>query len=202
MDPTFSVRLVTPPAEEPLSLAEAKQHLRVEHSADDSYLAGLIAAAREATEREARQRWVSQTIEIAFSHWPDCGVIELPVSPVAAVTGIEYTDVAGDDQSLGSSAWQTWLAHLPPLVAPAAGTSWPTIRCGALAPIRITVTAGFSGAAEVPPLAKQAIRLALGFWYDGNRGDREEPAQAVAGRLGLPAASVNLLALLGRRTYL
>lgn len=200
---TTSVVTTAPPAEEPVSVAAAKAHLRVEHAVDDAFIADLIAAARDATEREARQRWVTQAVEVTLSGWPAGGSpIELPVSPVTAVTAITYTDAAGVDRTLDAGGWQTWAAHRPPLVAPAAGTGWPAVRGGTLAPVRLSVTAGYGGAADVPPVAKQAILLALGYWYDGNRGDRDEPAQAVSARLGLPSAAVNLLALLGQRTYL
>ncbi|HWA20765.1 MAG TPA: head-tail connector protein, partial [Caulobacterales bacterium] len=44
----MSITIVTPPASEPLSLAEAKLFLRVEHDAEDDLIAALIGAAREA----------------------------------------------------------------------------------------------------------------------------------------------------------
>jgi uncharacterized phiE125 gp8 family phage protein len=45
------VRLVTGPAEEPVTLTQAKSHLRLDTSLDDAYVASLIVAARQYIER-------------------------------------------------------------------------------------------------------------------------------------------------------
>jgi uncharacterized phiE125 gp8 family phage protein len=49
-------RRISPPGTEPVLLAEAKSHLRLDDSLDDSDVNRLIAAAREYVEREGLAR--------------------------------------------------------------------------------------------------------------------------------------------------
>ena len=53
------LQLVTPPAEEPVSLAEARLHLRVDFTDDDALITSLIAAARQAAETLTGRQFVT-----------------------------------------------------------------------------------------------------------------------------------------------
>jgi uncharacterized phiE125 gp8 family phage protein len=62
--------LVTPPAEEPVSLAEAKSHLRVDFADDDALIAGIIVAARQRAETVCRRALVSQQWRLVVDRFP------------------------------------------------------------------------------------------------------------------------------------
>jgi hypothetical protein len=61
------VRLVTPPVEEPVTLEQAKSHLRLDTSLDDDYLQSLlIPAARQYLERVCWRAFLLQTWELTL----------------------------------------------------------------------------------------------------------------------------------------
>lgn len=60
------VRLLTPPVVEPVTVAEAKTHLRLEETADDAYVNGLITTARQWAEKVCWRGFVSQVYELVL----------------------------------------------------------------------------------------------------------------------------------------
>ena len=54
------------PGAEPVTLAEAKDHLRLQHASEDELLAGLIRAAREDVERATGMALIDQTWRLAL----------------------------------------------------------------------------------------------------------------------------------------
>ena len=66
----MELKIITPPAAEPLSTAEVKLHLRVDHNTDDTLITALIATAREWVESYTGKSLVEQTRQITLSSWP------------------------------------------------------------------------------------------------------------------------------------
>lgn len=64
------IKLSTPPAEEPVSLAEAKLHLRIDTTEDDALITGLIAAARVDAENACRRAFVTQKFDLFMDEFP------------------------------------------------------------------------------------------------------------------------------------
>lgn len=99
--PVTSKVLVTGPAREPISLAEAKLHLRVDGSFDDILIASLITTAREWIEQATNRRFVQQTWDFFWGQFPgvppyrDADEIIFPLSPVTAVTQFAFTQSDG-----------------------------------------------------------------------------------------------------------
>lgn len=76
--------LLTPPAAEPLSLAQAKAFLRVEHDDDDELIAALIAGSRLHIEAQTRRALMTQSWRLVRDAWPQDGLVEvLPVLSAA-----------------------------------------------------------------------------------------------------------------------
>jgi uncharacterized phiE125 gp8 family phage protein len=77
--------LLIAPAVEPISLAEAKAFLRVEHDDDDDVIAALIAGARLYVEGQTRRALITQSWRLVRDAWPQCGRIEVRPAPLQAL---------------------------------------------------------------------------------------------------------------------
>jgi len=204
----WSLAVTVQPAEEPVTLAEAKVHCKVDHAAEDGLLARLIKAARELSEAETGQRWVTQTVTYAAADFPRAcrhavvggrvvpGVMCLPVEPVQSISAVRYWSDAGVLTSLVvNTDWLAWVGHSPPLLYPAPGKFWPHTQLGRLAAVEVDAVVGYGAAAAVPAKAQQAILLAVGDWYE-HRGDGFDPADR-----GLPMGAIRLLRHLATGSY-
>ena len=81
----YGVTVVTAPTVEPISLAEAKQHLRFESTVEDALISALIVAARKHCETATRRAFVTQTLRLTrdtFPTWKECYQFRLPQPPL------------------------------------------------------------------------------------------------------------------------
>lgn len=162
------VTLITGPAEEPVTVAEAKAHLRVDLPDDDALIEGLIIAARQWVEQYARRALVTQTWELRADGWP-ASQFYLPWSPLAGVTSITGTDDDGNETVVSSGNYMVDTASEPGRVTLKSSVAWPgtTVRPAGFA---VRYVAGYGGVGNVPRVFKQAILLITGHLYE----NREE----------------------------
>lgn len=160
------LKLVTAPAFEPITTAEAKTHLRIDGSDEDTLIDGYIMAARQLCEMEARRAFVTQTFDLFLEQWPASDEIKLPRPPLQSVTSITYTDSNGNAQTMASADYLADTASEPGRVVLSYGGTWPsaTLRPGPAIAVRFV--AGYGLAAAVPAMYKQAIKLLVGHWYE------------------------------------
>lgn len=149
--------VLTPPTAEPVSLAEAKAHLRVTFDEEDALIARLIAAARERVETELGLCLVETRLREQRPAWPiDAdGAVRLGRGPLIAVDAVEWTVVGG---MFAPFAFSADLGSRPARVTVAA-SPWAALR--SVGALRIDYRAGFGPtAASVPETLRQAV-LAL-----------------------------------------
>lgn len=161
----MGLKLITPAAEEPVSLDEAKHHLRVDHSDDDDLIALYIAASRQ--DIDGRDGWlgralVSQTWELSLDRFPRAE-IQLPFAPLQSVVSIKYYAPNGIEQTVSVGDYEVDAASEPGWVIP--GTSgWPS-TLDAINAVRVRFIAGYGDAADVPAPIKAAVLLRVGDLY-------------------------------------
>ena len=179
---------VTDATVEPVTLAEAKHHLRVEHTVDDALIASLITAARQHVEDYCEASFAAEeTWQVTVDGAPP-DVIALTRGPVQDVVTVHLVDqglveVDVDDArlDLGSQPAR--------LYAPAAG--WPAPATGA-SWVRTRVIYA-AGAATLPGAVRQAMLLLVGQWYDAR-------AAVVIGAMSTPLAFAVEALLASHRT--
>lgn len=159
----MGIRLITPPADEPISLIDGKVHCRVDGTDDDVLITSLIAAARRMAEQTTGRALVTQQWEVTLDAFPS-GIIALPLPPLVSVQSIKYVDAAGALQTLASGAYTVHTSGIVGRVAAAYDTTWPDTRAQPDA-VTIAFTAGYGVATSVPQEIRQWMLLQIAHWY-------------------------------------
>jgi uncharacterized phiE125 gp8 family phage protein len=167
---------------EPVSLTQAKTHLRldVDDTGEDSYLTGLITAARRACELRIHRSIVGAQLVLELDAFPstlnpatmpievqpaNALALALPGGSLASVDSVTYRDGQSDTQTLDPAAYITDFVSQPGRIAPVA--DWPATAAD-LAEIRITYTVSPLSPDDLA-VAVQAMLLLIEGWYS-NRG--------------------------------
>ena len=187
-----TVKVTVPPAAEPVSLADAKAHLRVDHDADDTRITALITAARRAAEMYLSRALITQTLRWTVTPMDVLRPrgpfrlqhpLTLPRSPAQSISSVVITDETGAATTLTAPAYVADLAQEPGRIAfdlSAVLTGGQTLRSANLQNVQVTFVAGYGAdGASVPQTITQAILLTVAMLYENRGDDGGELPQAV-----------------------
>jgi uncharacterized phiE125 gp8 family phage protein len=165
--------LVSPPALQPVSVAEAKAHLRVEVDQDNALIESLIQGATEYAQNLTHRAFISQTWDDKRDAFP-CGRIVLPYPPVSSITSVTYTATDGTSTTWSSALYTTSLPtgpHAAPAeIEPIYGGIYPQTR-SVINAVTVRCVCGYGASGGyVPEAIRAAIKLLVAHWYD-----RREP---------------------------
>lgn len=165
--PFRSLVRITSPAVEPVSLAFAKQHCRVDTDADDIYIQSLISVARQYVEDVLDITICSTVWEVKYDLFPVWAIV-LPRLPMLdrAVT-VTYRSGDGTYSQLSSATdFQVDASVLPGRIYPQWARSWPATR-GDENSVTVRYSAGYGDDGQsAPPIVKHLILLLTAHWYD------------------------------------
>lgn len=167
--PDWTIERKTSPASYPVSLQEAKDHLRVGGTAQDAMIQRHIIAATEQLEMDTERAWIAQTFEQRMLRFPEHrGSILINLRPVYSVESVKYRhEVNGSvvEETLASDQYDFDLGRRRIFLADEV-SEWPeTVESNRA--VTVAFTAGSPSADCVPQLAKQAILLEVGrLYYD------------------------------------
>ena len=162
----------TAPTAEPITLTDAKEQLRIDHTDHDFMITGLIKAAREQIEAMCGRAIVQQTRIAYFDRWPD-KVFNLLYPEIRSITYIKYTDADGDEETYGSDNYALDPGSEPGRIVLGYNKTWPSATLNNEDyPIEIKYISGYApdGAdltANVPERIKLVMKMLIESMYGG-----------------------------------
>lgn len=177
----MSYRVITAPQVEPVTLEEARAHLRVVDTSEDMLIQGLIVAAREYAQTQTRRALITQTLRLTLDSFPGPSLMGVPYGrayslprhaialeygPVQEVVSIQYTDMGGVTQTMPATDYVAVLDSEPVRITPVFGKIWP-INLPQIGSVRVTFRAGYGDSeVEVPAGIRQWMLLRIGTLYE------------------------------------
>lgn len=160
----MALKRIAAPDREPVTLTEAKRHLRVDGNEEDGDIESLIITAREYCEGYQNRAYVSQTWEYILDQYPDYK-FEIPKPPLQSVISIKYTDTESVERTVPASDYIVDTDSFKGRVVLGFGKQWPTVILQPINGFRVRFVCGYGAPADVPMKVKQAMKLLIGYWY-------------------------------------
>ncbi|WAH38615.1 head-tail connector protein [Alicyclobacillus dauci] len=188
------LNVVEEPAQEPLTVTDAKLYLRVDDDTEDDMISAFITAAREWCEAYQNRAYITQTLELVIDHFPHHisepflfydlpflfsgerelyrhrhrhhNEIRLPMPPIQSVTSVAYTDETGAKTTVDPSTYIVDADSEPGRIVPASGQKWPLVRLQPINGVRVQYVAGYGTADKVPKSVLQAMKMLIDHWYN------------------------------------
>jgi uncharacterized phiE125 gp8 family phage protein len=176
----------------PITVEEAKEHLRVTDTNSDSYIQDLIAMVTEYVEGVTGRTLITTQYTWKLDTFPCDQYLYVPKPPLQAVSSITYIDTDESTQTWGSTYYTVDSHSIPARLTPAYQETWP-ITLNVPNAVTITYTAGHSShLGGVPGGIKHAIKFLVAHYWS----NRQEAvtAAALVTSVNTPKASDWLLA--------
>lgn len=170
------LQLVTPPALEPVTLSEARLHLRVDTADDDPLIGALISAARLHAEMLTARQFLPARWRLVLDRFTP--MVLLNRSPVVSVVSVRYLDMGGLWQIMPATDYVVESSSEPARITPAFGKIWPP-TLPQIGSVEILFDAGYADATKLPDGIKRWMLLRVGSLYQ----HREEMSVLPAGRI-------------------
>ena len=182
----MNLTVITPPAYEPVALADAWAHLRLTASGsplehpDDDMLTRYIATARREVEHITGRSLVRQRVRLSASGFSRLVLLR---PPLISVESVQYYDTARVLQTMAASDWYT-TDDLVPELCIIDTAAWPVTSARQDA-VRVTYWTGYAGdsspdtereeqIANVPKEAIDGILMGLSLLYEAMTPEQRE----------------------------
>ena len=157
-------KIYSQPATEPVTLAEVKEHLRIDGNDYDSMLTSLIASCRSWCEQYQNRAYITQTWETYFDSW------HFPMRParppLQSVTSIKYTDSSNTQFTWASTEYNVDAVTDPARISLGANKTVPNVVLAPQNAIVIRYVTGYGTESDVPASVKLAIKIMIGHRFE------------------------------------
>jgi uncharacterized phiE125 gp8 family phage protein len=172
-----NLRLITPPAIEPVTVDDVKLSTRVSYDAEDSLLQLWISSARELAEDFQHRAFITQEWELSFDTFPKLPV-ELYRPPVQEIVSFKLYDYQNNEIEIPLSDLLVDTDSLMPRVTLARGVSFPSVQLRELDAVKVRYKAGFGDTCcNVPRNVIDAILLYCSYRYENRTAEVEKVPQ-------------------------
>lgn len=187
----FALKLITPPAIEPVALSDMMNFSRIDTDADVITMEAMITVARQEAEKITRRQLITATWELRLDYFPggtfigadsghqlrptkrlvpgkgDAQTIYLPMPPLQSVTTVKYLDYANVEQTLVENTdYLVDTYSEPARITPCYGEVWP-VTYPVVNAVRIRFVAGYGDAdTDVPESIRSYIKALSGTLYE------------------------------------
>lgn len=160
------------PVTEPIGVAEAKAHMRVDSTAEDTLISSLIVTSRLHIEAALGLALLTQTWSYFIDAWPRSREVVLPLKPVQAVSAVRVWTQEGTSQMLPADAYTLDGEGKPPRLVLSRSAA-PPVPGRSASGIEIAFSAGYGDAgADVPAPIRQALLLLVAHWFENREPHR------------------------------
>ncbi len=174
----MTAALITAPALEPVTLADAKAHLRLDSGDDDALITAAIAAARVHVEALTRRLLIEQGWRVYLDQWPRKRIVRLIPTPLISVDAVTVYDADGNPTVVAADDYEVDTVAVPGRLV--LSGSAPVVVGKAVNGIEIDLTAGYGpSSVDVPAPLRQAIMMLVAHWYEHRGAVGHDMAGAV-----------------------
>lgn len=197
--PAYRLVETSAPGDLPVSLNEAKIHLRVDQDHDDALITGMIESARILCEQTTGLALISRNYDLYLDVWPGTSLsgwwdgvregadsldpvrqLNLPRPPLVSVTDIVTLDEQENETVFPAESYYVDTYGIPGRIVLKKDAS-PPLPIRHASGIRVAFTAGYGSAPEnVPAALRHGILRIVAHLYQ-NRGDVPEQALRLSG---------------------
>ncbi|MDW9877330.1 hypothetical protein GOA90_08745 [Sinorhizobium meliloti] len=160
---------ISPAAAKPVSLEEARAHLRVDVDDENTLITALIDAATSYLDGWSGvlgRCLINQVWMQSFSDWPDCRSVRLPFPDVSAAT-VKFFDADNVEQTVSASLFERFEDERGTIIRFRDEFTYPTVFDDRRDGVRVEFTAGYGASAtDVPTAVRHAMLLMIGHWYE------------------------------------
>lgn len=163
----WSLQRTVDPTVDPVTLADAKTHLRVDGTDDDALITSAITAATSRIEEHIGRQLITATWKLTLDRFPGGDTIILPRPPIQSVTSVTFWRKDGTSSTVAATDYLVDTQAEPGRLVLHSGKSWPTDTLRAAASVEVVYIAGYGAAgADVPEPIRAAVKLVTGTLYE------------------------------------